>query len=109
VTSIRECVEKHRKTKYAYAKVIEHIEGCYEVQEVPFGMVYKWSPQRLVVECGCGERTTLSSSRTTCTGCGMDHATVVQERLGTEQPEAVDEALHPWRCARDREDVGLPY
>src|SRR5215212_4573802 len=104
---MKERVEKHRKSKYA--KVIEHIEGCYEAQEASFGMVYKWSPEYLVVECGCGEMTVLTLSMTTCAGCETDHTAIVQELLTFEQLEAADEALRPWRYATDREDVGLPY
>jgi len=32
---------------------------------------------------------------------------VVQEGLSDEQLE--DEAVHPWRYAKDREDIGVPY
>lgn len=106
-TSTKECIEKYRKTKYA--KVIERIEGYYEAQEVPFGMVYKWFSECVVVECGCGARTYLTSSMTTCTGCDMDHAASVEEWLALERPEAADEDLRPWRYARDQEDIWLPY
>ena len=98
-------IEGRRKAQWA--RVVERVRGCYEAQEVPFGMVYRWCPECIVVECGCGERTTLTSSRTTCAGCGTDHAAIVQEWLGAERPEE-DEALHPWRYATDREEVGLP-
>jgi hypothetical protein len=107
VTLTKERIEKHRESKYA--KVIEHIEGCYEAQEVSLGMVYKWSPECLVAERGCGERTALTLSITTCAECETDHAAIVQEWLAFERLEAADEALRPWRCATDREDVGLPY
>ena len=30
-------------------KVIERIEGSYEGQDAPFGKVYKWRPETLVV------------------------------------------------------------
>ena len=29
--------------KDKYAKIIEHIGGYYEAQEVPFGVIYQWS------------------------------------------------------------------
>ncbi len=106
MTPMKERVEKHRKTKYA--KVIERIEGCYEAQEVLFGRVYKWSPECLVVECGCGERVALTPSMSTCAGCDTDHAAIVQEWLPFERPEAADEVLRPWRYAGDREGLGLP-
>jgi hypothetical protein len=36
--------------------VIESIAGYYEAEEVAFGVVYKWCPERVVIECDCGER-----------------------------------------------------
>jgi len=38
-------------------RVIERSGGRYEVQEVEFGRVYKWSPECVVIECDCGEMT----------------------------------------------------
>ncbi len=35
---------------------IERIGGNYEVEELEFGLVYRWRPERFVVECDCGER-----------------------------------------------------
>ena len=99
-------IEKHRKARYA--KVIECLEGHYETEEVPFGRVYRWCTECVVVECGCGERMTLASSITTCAGCGTDHAVTVQEWLATERAAGADEALHPWRLVRDREGESLP-
>jgi hypothetical protein len=81
-------------------------EGRYEVQEVEFGRVYRWCPECLVVECDCDKRLTLTSSATTCRWCGADHASVVREELANRR--LGDEALHPWRYVRDREDAGLP-
>jgi hypothetical protein len=86
---------------------VERLEGCYEVEEVEFGMVYRWCPERLVVECECGgERLILTSSATTCYRCGVDHASLVREELATRR--LGDEVLRPWRYAGDREDAGLP-
>ncbi len=55
----------------------EHTEAHYEVQEVQMGQVYTWRPESVVVECGCGERLTLTVSTTTCDGYGADHAAAV--------------------------------
>ena len=96
--------EEHRKAKYA--KIIERIEGYYEAQEVPFGVVYQWHPGYLLIECGCGEKLALSCFINTCSDCGADCAAVVQEELAGQCSE--EEALHPWRYAGEREDVGLP-
>jgi hypothetical protein len=38
------------------AKVIERLDACYEVQELEFGKVYKWQPERIVLEWECGQR-----------------------------------------------------
>ena len=91
------------------AKVIERIEGYYESLEVAFGVVYRWNQGCVLVECECGERATLTNSTTTCVGCQIDYAAEVEHWLRAEHPEVADEALYPWRCAREREDVGLPF
>ena len=87
-------------------KVIERTEGRYEVQEVEFGKVYKWLPERVVVSCGCGRTPSLTTSETIC-DCGVDHATVVREelfakRLGNEPP-------HPWRHPHYSADTAIPF
>ena len=76
-------------------KVIECTEGGYEVQDVPFGKVYKWRPEKVIVECECGQRLTLTTLETTCGWCGVDHKATVQQELEAHQLE--DEARHPWR------------
>ena len=66
----------------------KRIEGHYDVQEVPFGTVYKWHPKR-------------SFSKRVA-----DHeasASAVSSTLGS-----ADAILHPWRYTEDREDAGLP-
>ena len=90
-----------------HAKVIEHIGGYYETQEVPFGVVYQWHPGYLLIECGCSERLALSCFMSICSECGADHAAVVQEELAGQCSE--DEVLHPWRYTEEREERGLPY
>jgi len=85
--------------------VIERAQGRYEVRAVEFGKVYRWCPERVVVECECGERPTLTQSRTVC-GCGFDHAAVVRAELEALQPG--DEVLRPWRYDGEDEDAGLP-
>jgi len=79
-------------------KVLECIGARYEVQDVEIGKVYKWCPAIVMVECGCGERLTLSSSRTTCARCGADHMDVIGEVLGIGMEE--DGGDHPWRSLR---------
>jgi hypothetical protein len=83
-------------------RVNEHVEGCYEAQEVPFGIVYTWCPGRVVIECDCGERLTLTGTTGIC-GCGTDLAAILRETRAAKRSS--DEYLHPWRCAEDREDA----
>lgn len=90
------------------AHVIARFEAHYEAQEVPFGVVYRWCPECLLIECGCGESLTLTCSMTTCSECGADHTAIVRKELAAAG-RLGDEVLHPWRYAGDREDAGLPY
>ena len=87
-------------------EVIERTEGHYDVRKVQFGTVYRWCPESVVVECDCGERLVLHRLETTCDECCTDHADTVREEPAARQLE--DAAMHPWRCAGDREDAGLP-
>lgn len=85
------------------ATVVERIEGHYDVQEVAFGRIYRWCPERIVAECGCGERTVLTDAQVAvCSCCG--------ERLSVEDAgeDADDEILRPWRYEPHREEAGLP-
>jgi hypothetical protein len=102
-------IERFEKGRYGArgARVVEHFEAHYETQEVPFGVVYSWCPESVVLECGCGEMLTLTGSGIACGECGADHADTVREELLGRQ--LGDEALHPWRYAGDHEGVGLPY
>ena len=88
------------------ARVIEATAGVYETREVEFGRVYTWHPGYAVVECDCGEVSTLTGSASVCHRCGTDHAVAIREELAVARPG--NQALHPWRYAGDREDTGLP-
>jgi hypothetical protein len=88
-------------------QIIEHTEGHYEAQDVEFGRVYRWNPETVEVACDCGERLLLTGLATTCDGCGADHAATVRGGLAARR--LGDEALHPWRYAKDREGAGVPY
>jgi hypothetical protein len=63
------------------AKVIERLNAHYEVQDVPMGKVYRWCPERVLVECDCGETPTLAASATICGKCGEDYALLIQEEV----------------------------
>ncbi len=85
--------------------IIESVAGHYEAEEVAFGVVYRWYPGSLRMECGCGEMLTLTRSLTTCGECGADHTPIVRE-ASADDMYSEDEALHPWRYARDQKMSG---
>ena len=76
------------------AKIIERVQAYYDVQEVEYGKVYKWRPENVLIECGCGELITLTASETTCGECGADHETFVGDLLDARSQDKGD---HPWR------------
>ena len=93
-------------------KLTERIPAHYEVEEVEdLGQVYKWCPEKAVVECGaCGKRRTfnrssLITSIITCE-CGARSTADIREELLREELLVEDEALHPWRYRRPK--AGLP-
>ena len=92
------------------AKVIERVQARYEVEEVEFGKVYKWLPERIVVECQCGERLSLTAFTTSCVECASDHVLAVHalKEASTDKHQS-DQTLHPWRYSEDREDADLPF
>jgi len=54
------------------AEVIEHVQAHYESQDVEFGKVCKWYPEKekAVVKCNCCETPILAAFQTTCGECG---------------------------------------
>ena len=97
-------------------EILERPKGHYEAQEVPFGVVYRWCPPCLVVECECGRRLTLKRSNpldfhTAVCECGEDSIDDGQgeEEIVVDQPLEENEALRPWRHAGERKGRGLPY
>jgi hypothetical protein len=100
---------KRKKGTEQLAKVIECAQARYEVQDVELGKVYKWRPERIVIECLCGQRLSLTASKTTCVECGTDHELAVKEAL-TDGHQS-DQTLHPWRYyySEDREGASLPF
>ena len=94
--------------------MIECTDGHYEVQKVPYGEVYVWCPECVVVECKCGKRKTLSRSdlikaEPECE-CGTDNTASVREEVVLE---LVDEDYevhhHPWRYWHPTEGSGIPF
>jgi hypothetical protein len=78
----------------AVTQVIERVKAHYEVEAVEMGTVYRWCPESVVIECECGERATLTASRTSCAECEADHEATTEEVLDVRQEDNVD---HPWR------------
>jgi hypothetical protein len=91
------------------AKVIERARARYDVEDVEYGTVYRWKPESVLVECGCGGKTSLTHSETACEECGAEHTWLVGDDLSDRQSQG-DEEVHPWRYSEDREDdTVLPY
>ena len=38
--------------------IIERLTGHYDVQEMPFGRAYRWSPEQVAVKCRCSKNVT---------------------------------------------------
>jgi hypothetical protein len=90
---------------------LEQIEGHYEVQEVEFGKVYRWSPRHLKIECECGEKLLpITTSSAICPRCGADHTAILRGTLNARRSSR-DRALHPWHYdeAQSLQESGLPY
>jgi hypothetical protein len=75
-------------------RIIERVEAHYEVHEMEMGTVYRWCPQNVVLQCNCGAKPTLTASKTTCSGCGADHAAITKEVLDARLEDRV---VRPWR------------
>ena len=77
-------------------KIVDRVEGHYEVHEGPFSRAYKWHPAYVTLECGCGEQFTLTATSTTATcRCGTDHSALIsaiEEREG----QLPDKSTRPW-------------
>jgi hypothetical protein len=84
-------------------RIIEWIEGHYEVHETPFARTYKWYPTHAILECDCGKKLTLSDTSTTTVtcGCGADHSSLAEQTLIQDLQEREkhlrDEVTHPWK------------
>src|SRR5215212_8183528 len=82
-------------------QLIEYVEEHYERQEVPFGQIYKWCPEGVVVMCACGKRATFKMSNLTgsvdACACGANETVGIKEALQSHHTEALDETAHrPW-------------
>ena len=79
-------------------RVLGYVGAHYEVHDMEMAKVYRWRPASVVVECKCGQTPTLTSSTTTCVGCGADHTDVIAEVLENRMVE--NEERHPWHSLR---------
>lgn len=81
-------------------EVIECTRGHYDVQEVRFGTVYRWCPERVVVKCDCGQRTTLTRMESVCSRCGADHTDIVRREIADHR--VGEETMRPWHYGEVR-------
>jgi hypothetical protein len=96
-------------------KVFERIAEHYDVQEMPFGRDYKWSPEQVILECSkCGKKITLKRSEIigceviSCE-CGKGNTARIREELLIQLLDEEFEAHHhPWRYWHTTKDSGIP-
>ena len=67
-------------------RIIERNKAQYESRTMEFGELYRWCPERVVLQCECGERPTLTSSVTSCDGCGTDYM-IIRDELAPHRHE----------------------
>ena len=83
-------------------RVIERVVEHYAVQEMPFGRVYQWCPERVVVECKCGKRMTykrseIIGSEVSSCECDKDNTATIREEVVIQLLDEEYEAHHhPW-------------
>jgi hypothetical protein len=86
-----------RREPATVTQIIERVKAHYEVEEVEFGTVYIWCPERVVVECDCSQTFTTEGAMVgSCPRCGAEHTGVVARELGAK-PLAEEEAYRPVR------------
>src|SRR5215208_1523761 len=78
-------------------QILERLQAHYESREMPFGKVYESHPARVALECDCGEKVTLkaTSTTTTCSRCGADLGTLVND-ISEREGRLLDKLTHPW-------------
>jgi DNA-directed RNA polymerase subunit RPC12/RpoP len=96
-------------------RVIERIAEHYDVQEVPFGRSYHWSPEQVVLACSkCGKkllykRSEIIGSEVIRCECGKANTARIREELVLQLLDGEYEAdHHPWRYWHTTRDSGLP-
>ena len=91
-------------------RVIAREREHYEVHEVPYGKVYSWRPERIVLECDCGERLAWMGPATAC-ACGAVHTDLSRDRGGwpTDEGHPWTEEYEEWRREKDAENLRREY
>ncbi len=79
-------------------QIIENVEAHYETHEVPFGRIYEWHPAYTIVECDCGEQSTLTSRSpiTSCWWCGTELGAFI-DNIQEREDRLWEEVIHLWR------------
>jgi hypothetical protein len=93
-------------------KIVERIPAHYAVEEQSeLGRVYKWCPERVVVECEArGKKTTFNRSSliTSIVSCECGARSTAHIRTELVDELLSDQVAHPWRYWRSREESGIP-
>ena len=88
-------------------RIIEDPRAHYETHEAPFGRSYEWHPGRIIFECDCGQRSTVtatSPTNTRCHQCGADNGVVVRG-IRRREYRLPNGTTHPWlHNAREQEE-----
>ncbi len=73
------------------ARILERVGAHYEIQELSGGKVYRSCPECVLVECGCGEKVSVTPSMEPCS-CGEDYNEAKRE-LASRGPQAPEPRL----------------
>src|SRR5215210_1559540 len=78
-------------------QILQRVEAHYGSRELPFATVYEWHPASVALECGCGEKVTLTATNTTttCSRCGANLGTFVHD-IREREATLPDKLTHPW-------------
>ncbi len=55
------------------AKDMERVEAHYKGQILQTDKVYRWHPERTLVDCGCGRTLITNGFTTSCAECGSEY------------------------------------
>lgn len=91
-------------------RVIAREREHYDVHEVPYGKVYSWRPERIVLECDCGETLVWMEPATAC-ACGAIYTDLSRDRGGwpTDEEHPWAEEYEEWRGEREAKNLRREY